>query len=96
MLNALISRPNPKFNSFIERIKYDIVLGIVLNNYMLHDDLATAAHAKYKNMVASNKYSKLDSKDANILVLTTKFTALERFVNANLANVTSGGGFGSR
>ena len=61
---------------------------------MLHDYLATVAHAKYSNMVASDKYSKLDPKDANILALTTKVTALKRSVSANLANVTSGGGSG--
>ena len=57
MLNALLSRPNPKFNAFIEQIKDVIDSGIGLNNHMLHDDLATAARAKYNNMVASKKYS---------------------------------------
>ena len=54
MLNALLSGPNTKFNDFIERIKDDIDSGIGLNNHMSHDDLATAARAKYNNMVASN------------------------------------------
>ena len=96
MLNALLSSPNTKFNASIERIKDDIYSGIVLNNNMLHDYLATVAHAKYSNMVASDKYSKIDPKDANILSLTTKFTALERSVSANLAIVTSCGGYGGR
>ena len=94
MLNALLSGLNPKFNAFIKRIKDDIDSGIELNNHMLHDDLATAARAKYNNMVASDEYSKLDPKDAKILALTTKVTAIERYVSANPANMTSGGGSG--
>ena len=62
-----------------------------MNNNISHDDLATAARAKYNNMVASDKYYKLDPKDAKILALTTKVTALERSVSANSENVTSGG-----
>ena len=77
-MNATISVPNPRFNAFIERIKYDIDPGTILNNHMLHDDLVTAARAKFNNMVASYKFSKIDPKDANILSLTIKVTALER------------------
>ena len=73
----LLSGPNPNFNPFIEQIKDDIDLGMVLNNHMSHDDLATAAHTKFDNIVASNEYSKLDTRDVKILVLTTKVTALE-------------------
>ena len=91
MLNALLSGPNPKFGAFIEQIRYGIDSGIGLNNHMLHDDLTTAARAKYNKMVDSNKYYKLDPKDAKIIALTTKVTALERFVSANSANVTSCG-----
>ena len=69
MLNTLLSGPNPNFNSFIERIKNDIDSGIGLNNHMPHDDLATAARAKYNNMVASDEYSKLYPRDAKILAL---------------------------
>ena len=47
-----------------------------LNNHVLHDDLDTAARAKYNNMVTFDEYFKLDPKDAKILALTTKFTAL--------------------
>ena len=54
MLNALLSGPNPKFNAFIKRIKDDNDSGIGLNNHMSHDYLATAAHVKYNNMVASD------------------------------------------
>ena len=94
MLNALLSGPNPKFDAFIDRIKDDIDLGLRLNNYMPHDYLATVDRAKYNNMVASDKYSKLDPKDAKILAQTKKVTALERSVSDNSANVTSGGGSG--
>ena len=73
MLNALLSGPNPKF---IDWIKYDIDSGMGLNNHVLHDDLDTAARAKYNNMVTFDEYFKLDPKDAKILALTTKFTAL--------------------
>ena len=76
MLNALLSGPNLKFNAFIERINYDIDSGIGLNNHMSYDDLTTAARAKYNNMVASEKYSKLDPKDAKIIALPKKVTAL--------------------
>ena len=72
MLNTLLSGPNPNFNSFIERIKNDIDSGIGLNNHMPHDDLATAARAKYNNMVASDEYSKLYPRDAKILALKKK------------------------
>ena len=96
MLNALLSGPNPKFNAFIERIKDDIDSGTGLKNHMSHDDLATAARAKYNNMVASDKYSKLDPKHAKIIDLTTKVTSLEWSVSANLTNVTSGGGSSGR
>ena len=77
MLNALLYGPNPKFNTFIKRIKDDIDLGIVLNNHMLHDYISTEARAKYNNIVSSDKYSDLDPKDAKVLALTTKVTALE-------------------
>ena len=83
MLNALLACPNPKCNAFIEIIKDDIDSGIGLNNHMLHDDLTTAARAKYNNMVSFGKYSKLDPKYAKILALTTKVTALKRSVSAN-------------
>ena len=91
MFNALLSGPNPKFNAFIKRIKDDIDLGIGLKNNMSHDDIATAARAKYNNMVAYDKYSKLDPKDSKVLALTTKVTALERSVSENPANLKSGG-----
>ena len=65
-----------------------------MDNHVSHDDLTTAARPKYNNMVASDKYFKLDPKDANILALTTKITALKQSVSANKANVTSGGGSG--
>ena len=77
MLNTLLSEPNSKFNAFIKQIKDDIDSGIGLNNHMLHDDLENSDHAKYNNTVASEKYSKLDPKDANIISLTTKFTAIK-------------------
>ena len=77
MLNALLYGPNPKFNAFIERIKDDIDSGTGLKNHMSHDDLATAARAKYNNMVASDEYSKLYPKNAKIIDLTTKVTSLE-------------------
>ena len=92
LLNALLYGPNPKFNTFIKRIKDDIDSGIGLNNHMFHDDIATAARAKYNNMVSSDKYSKLDPKYAKVLALTTKVTALEWSVSANSANVIFGGG----
>ena len=94
MFNPLLSGPNPKFNAFIKQIKDDIDLGIGLKNNMSHDDIATAARAKYNNMVAYDKYSKLDPKDSKVLALTTKVTALERSVSENPENVTSGGGSG--
>ena len=94
ILNVLLSGPNPKFNYFIKIIKYYIDSGIGLNNHMSHDDLATAARAKYNNMVDSNEYSKLDPKYSKILALTTKFTAIKQSVSPNSANVTSGGGCG--
>ena len=47
-------------------------------------------------MVASNKYSKLDTKDAKILALMTNVIALKQSVSENPANVTSGGGSGGR
>ena len=53
MFNALLSGLNPKFCAFIDSIKYDIDKGIGLNNNMSHNDLATAACVKYKNMVAN-------------------------------------------
>ena len=61
---------------------------------MSHDDLATAARAKYNNMVASDEYSKLYPKYATILALKKNVTAIERYISANSANVTSGGGYG--
>ena len=61
---------------------------------MLHEDLATAARAKYNNMLDSDEYSKLYPKDANVIALTTNVISLERSVSANSAKVTSGGGSG--
>ena len=69
-------------------------MGIGLNNHIFHDDLATAARVKYNNIFASDKYSKLDPKDAKIIALRTKFTTLKRSISANLANVKSSGGSG--
>ena len=85
-LNVLLSGPNPKFNTFIERIKDDIYLGTVFNNHMLHDNLETAARAKFKNMVGP--------KDAKILSLSTTVNALEWSVSATSENVKSGGRYG--
>ena len=62
---------------------------------MLHDELAAVDSVKYNNRVDSDEYSKLDPKDAKIIALTKKVTALERSVSENLANVTSGGESGS-
>ena len=45
-------------------------------------------------MVASDKYSKLDPKDAKIFDLTKRFTAHKRSISEHLANVTSRGGSG--
>ena len=75
-LNALLSVPDPKFNALTEQIKDDIDSGTGLNKAMSHDNLATAARAKYNNMIASKKYSQLDPKDTKILELTKKVTAL--------------------
>ena len=69
MLNALLYGPNPNCNYFINQIKDDIDSGIGLTNHILHDDHANAARAKYNNMVASDEYSKLDHKHANIIAL---------------------------
>ena len=77
MLNALLYGPNPKFDDFIEKIKYDIDSVIVLNNDMLYDDLATSVFAKYNNMVASDKYYKLDPKYSKIFALTKTSTVLK-------------------
>ena len=93
-MNAILYGPNTKFNAFIKIIKDDIDLDIILNNHTLHDDLANAARAKYNKMVASDEYYELDTKDANIFALMTNATAIEKSVSANLANVTSSGGFG--
>ena len=61
---------------------------------MFRGDLATAACAKYNNMVASDEYGQLDPKDAKILVLTTKVTALEKSFVAHSANAIQCGGAG--
>ena len=47
-------------------------------------------------MVASDKYFKVDPKDAKILALTTKVTALEHSVSTNSANATNNGRSGGR
>ena len=65
-----------------------------MNNHIPHDDLATAAREKLNNMIASDEYSKLDSKNVKILSLMSKATALKRSVTVNSSNVTSGGGSG--
>ena len=77
MLNSLLSDLNTNFSAFIKRFKDDIDSGIGLNNHMSHDDLATAARAKYNTMVDSNEYYKLDHKNAKIFTLTTRVTAIE-------------------
>ena len=45
-------------------------------------------------MVASDKYSKLDPKDAKIFDLTKRFTAHKQSISEHLANVTFSGGSG--
>ena len=60
MLTALLSDQNTNSNDFIKLIKDDIDLGTGLNNHISHDDLTTAACVKFNNMVASEKYSKID------------------------------------
>ena len=54
-LNALLSGPNAKFNSFIERIKDDIDSQTGLNKDMTFDQICSAARSKYNNMEASNE-----------------------------------------
>ena len=63
-LNALLSGPNAKFNSFIELIKDDIDSKTGLNKTMSFDELCTTARSKYNNMDACDEYSKVDPKDA--------------------------------
>ena len=93
-LNVLLSGPNAKFNAFIERIKDDIDLQTGLNKTMSFDELCSAARSKYNNMDVCDEYSKVDLKDANILVLTTRLENLEKSTTVNAAHATTGGGNG--
>ena len=61
---------------------------------MTFDELCTVSCSKYNNMDACDEYSKIDSKDANILDLTTRLENLEKPTNANSAHTTTGGGGG--
>ena len=93
-LNALLSGPNAKFNSFIDRIKDDIDSQTGLNKDMTFDQICTAARAKFNNMEASNEYNKVDPKDATILALTTRLEVMEKSAHATTSTGRVGGGGG--
>ena len=93
-LNALLSGPNAKFNSFIERIKDDIDSQTGLNKDMTFDQICSAAPSKYNNMEASNEYSKVDPKDATIMALTSRLETMEKANTTKAVLATTGGGRG--
>ncbi len=97
LINALQSGKNHEFNSYIQRINDDIQSGIGVHKSITPEDLIQAARSKYNNMVEDKSWGKVDPKDAVIMALTTKITALEKKVAAptnplpkNTALATSG------
>ncbi len=88
IVNALQSGKNHEFNSYIQRINDDIQSGIGIHKDISPEDLIQAARSKYNNMVEDKSWGKVDPKDAVIMALTTKLSALEKKVTAPPGNAT--------
>ena len=88
--NALLSGSCLDFNNFVKNIKGDVDSGIGTHADITFERLVLAARKKYLNMVASNEYSAIDPKDAQLMTLATELKALKE----KSANATNGGGGG--
>ena len=67
---------------------------LIINRFEQNYDLRQTLYLsllKYNNMDACDEYSKIDSKDAKILALTTRLENLEKSTNANSAHAKTGG-----
>ena len=79
-ITALLSGPNAKFNSFIDRLNDDIESQTGVNKAMDWRDIIDAARIKYNNMNSANSWDTVDPRDAKLLALTTQIKTLQ---NAN-------------
>ena len=85
-ITALLSGPNAKFNSFIDRLNDDIESQTGVNKAMDWRDIIDAARIKYNNMNSANSWDTVDPRDAKLLALTTQIETLQ---NANQGTSTS-------
>ena len=78
LLDSLSTGPNHKFNDFIDHINDDVESGIGVNKDIDPDSLIVAVRTKFNNMEKRDQWNKVDPRDAQILVLTTKLEQLEQ------------------
>ena len=71
------------------------VLEHIQINISFHD-LCTAAKNKNLNMMAANKYNKIDTKNTQLMTLTTKTEQLQAQLNNNSTTLTTSGTSGVR
>ena len=90
--NALLSGPCLDFNNFVKTIKGDVDSGIGTHADITFERLTIASRKKYLNMAASNEYSVIDPKDAQLMTLATELQQLKEASKS--ANATNGGGGG--
>ena len=97
LMTALMSGPNAKFNSYIDRINDDIEAKSGPYKDFTVESIMSAATTKYETMDRTGDWSKVDPRDAKLLALTTEASSLKEEVSSLKALGTQqhGGGGGS-
>jgi hypothetical protein len=97
LMTALMSGPNAKFNSYIDRINDDIEAKSGPYKDFTVESIMSAATTKYETMDCTGDWSKVDPRDAKLLALTTEASSLkdELSLLKALGTQQQGGGGGS-
>ena len=77
LMTALMSGPNAKFNSYIDRINDDIEAKSGPYKDFTVESIMSAATTKYETMDRTGDWSKVDPRDAKLLALTTEASSLK-------------------
>ena len=101
LISALMSGPNAKFNSYIDRIKDDVEARSGPYKDMTVNEILTSAKTKYATMDRTGEWTKVDPRDAQLLALTTEAKQLKEQVSSLKAlgtqsNASQQGGGGGR
>lgn len=104
LFDALSSGPNHLFNDYIQHMQDDVEAGIGVCKDINPGTLISAARSKYNNMIDKDIWGKVDPRDTQLLVLTTKYNSLvaeqkktaTALATSSEANNSGGGGNGGR